>query len=98
MAKRFNDSQKVGDILKNFVADTPFEQGINQVLVEETWSEIMGNGIKNYTTNVTLKKSKLYISLSSSVVREELSYGKEKIIKMLNEALGKEIITELILR
>ena len=98
MSKRFKDSQKVGDIIKNFVTDSPFEQGINQVLVKETWTSIMGNGIDNYTTDITLKKNKLFVSLSSSVVREELSYGKEKIITMLNEALGKEIISELILR
>jgi hypothetical protein len=38
------------------------------------------------------------VQLSSSVLREELSYGKEKIIKMLNEELGKDIVKKLILR
>jgi hypothetical protein len=38
------------------------------------------------------------VQLSSSVLREELSYGKEKIINMLNEELGKTIIKKLILR
>jgi hypothetical protein len=36
--------------------------------------------------------------LSSSVLREELSYGKEKIIAMLNEAIGKNVIKKLVLR
>jgi hypothetical protein len=40
----------------------------------------------------------LYIQLSSSVLREELSYGKERIVKILNEALSKELITKLVLR
>ncbi len=98
MSKRFRDNQKIGDIIKDIVTNTPLENGINQVLIEETWYAVMGNGIKNYTTNVTLKKDKLTISLSSSVVREELSYGKTKIIQLLNESLQKEIVTELILR
>ena len=58
----------------------------------------MGNGVNNYTTDVKLERDTLYIQLSSSVLREELSYGKEKIIKMLNDELGKEIIKKLILR
>jgi len=58
----------------------------------------MGNGVNNYTTAIQLERETLYIQLSSSVLREELSYGKEKIIRMLNESLGKEIIKKLVLR
>jgi len=35
--------------------------------------------------------------LSSSVLREELSYGKEKIIEMMNDALGTQEIKKLLL-
>jgi hypothetical protein len=31
-------------------------------------------------------------------LREELSYGKQKIITMINEELRKEVVTALILR
>jgi hypothetical protein len=31
-------------------------------------------------------------------LRQELSYGKEKIQKILNEELGEEYITEVIIR
>jgi hypothetical protein len=30
-------------------------------------------------------------------LREELSYGKEKIIKMINEEIGDEVISKLML-
>jgi hypothetical protein len=45
-----------------------------------------------------LSNKTLFISLSSAVLREELSYGKSKIIQMMNEALGKELITKIVLR
>jgi len=54
--------------------------------------------VNTYTTRVELKDDILYVSLSSSVLREELSLGKTKIIKILNEALGKELIKKLVLR
>ena len=59
---------------------------------------MMGHGVNNYTTNVQLKGTTLYVQLSSSVLREELSYGNQKIISMLNESLGKELIKKLVLR
>jgi len=36
--------------------------------------------------------------LSSSVLREELSYGKEKIIRNLNEEMNQELVRKLVLR
>ena len=66
--------------------------------VKELWFDLLGNGVANYTTNVILKNDTLHVTLSSSVLREELTYGKEKIIAMLNEGLGKELIKKLVLR
>lgn len=58
----------------------------------------MGNGVNNYTTAIELRNDTLFVSLSSSVLREELSLGKSKIIKLLNEELGKDLITKIVLR
>lgn len=68
------------------------------ISVESAWKNLMGNGVNSYTRNVTLRGNKLYVELTSSVLREELHYGKEKIIRMLNEELGRDIIQEVILR
>jgi hypothetical protein len=51
--------------------------------------------VVSYTQEVTLKGTTLYVKLNSSVLREELSYGKEKIRAMMNEALGKEEIKKI---
>ena len=47
---------------------------------------------------LNLKNGTLYIKLKSSALREELSYGKEKIIKLLNEKLKKDLIKKIVLR
>ena len=74
------------------------QPGLDKVNVREAWANLMGDGVNNYTTAIELKYDILYVKLSSSVLREELSYGNEKIIKMLNEAIGKEVIKKLVLR
>lgn len=98
MAKRNNEHISIADALKEFVETNKLEKGLNKVNVADAWANLMGNGVNNYTTAVNLERDTLYVQLSSSVLREELSYGKEKIITMLNEALGKEIIKKLVLR
>lgn len=98
MAKRNNEHLSISDILKEFVDNNHLQKGLDKVNVQDAWKQMMGNGINNYTTAIQLENDTLYIQLSSSVLREELSYGKEKIIAMLNESLGKEVIKKLVLR
>jgi hypothetical protein len=98
MAKRNNENISISDALKEFVETNKLEKGLDKVNVEDAWKRLMGNGVNNYTTAVKLERDTLYIQLSSSVLREELSYGKQKIINMLNEEIGKEIIKKLVLR
>jgi hypothetical protein len=54
--------------------------------------------VNTYTKEVILKGSTLYVTLTSSVLREELSHGKQKIIIMLNDELRKDVVKELVLR
>lgn len=98
MAKRNNDNISIGDALQEFVQKNKLQKGLDKVHVKDVWNAQMGPAIAKYTSGIKLENSTLYIQLTSSVLREELSYGKEKIIKMLNEELGRELITKLVLR
>lgn len=98
MAKRRNEYHSLSDALKEFINENRLEKGLEKIDARDAWINLMGNGVNNYTTDIQLKGDTLYVALSSSVLREELSYGKEKIVKMLNEELGREIVKKIILR
>jgi hypothetical protein len=98
MAKRLNNESSIGDVLKEIIQSNKLQPGMDQVSVKEAWVSLMGNGVNSYTKNVTLKGSTLYVELNSSVLREELSHGKSKIIAMINEELRRDIVKDVILR
>jgi hypothetical protein len=98
MAKRISNDSPIGDILNRIIKENKLESGLNQVSVADAWKNLMGNGVNTYTKNVALRNSTLYVELTSAVLREELSYGKDKIIKMINEELGREVIKDVVLR
>lgn len=98
MAKRLNNDSSIGDILKEIIEANKLDKGLNQISAADAWKNLMGNGVNNYTRNVLLKGSTLYVELTSSVLREELSYGKDKIIKMINEELGREVVKDVVLK
>lgn len=94
---RHNEENSIEELMKFFIKENNLTKGLRQVTIEELWVEQMGNGVANYTDKITLKGETLFVHLNSSVLREELSYGKDKIIKIMNEAFGEKIISKLIL-
>ena len=98
MAKRLSNDSPISDILKEIIQTNKLQPGIDQVAVKQAWASLMGNGVNSYTRNVALKGGTLYVELTSSVLRQELAYGKDKIIRMLNEELRREVVTDVVLR
>ena len=98
MAKRKNDNIPLSEALNDFIKKNKLQHGIDKVNAREAWVKLMGNGVNNYTTAIELRNETLYVSLSSSVLREELSHGKSKILDMLNEELGKNLVKKIVLR
>lgn len=104
MNKKFNPNSRIkeetsiSDVLKVFIQGNKLEAGIDKLNVKEAWINLLGPGIANYTLDVVLKNNTLYVALSSAVLREELSYGKDKIIKMINEELRREVVKDIVLR
>ena len=98
MAKRLSNESTIGLVINEIIQVNKLQGGINEVAVKDAWKNLMGNGVNTYTKNVLLKGATLYVELTSSVLREELHYGKDKIIKMINEELKRDVVKEVVLR
>lgn len=96
--KRKSNEASLGEIIREMIEQNRWQKGLNEVNVKQAWGEIMGNGVLAYTNGILFKNGVLYVQLTSSVLREELSYGRTKIVQMLNEHLGSDIVKDVQLR
>jgi len=71
------------------------EQKVSETDILKAWIKSMGAFVAGNTTKVEFYKSKATFFLKSSVMRNEFSMEKEKIIENLNTELGSTIITEV---
>ena len=94
-SQRYNSAISLQDVLKLILDENNLTKGLNKIKIKEIWADQMGNGVNRYTEKISLSGQTLTIELTSSVLREELSYSKEKIIQMLNESLGAELISTI---
>ena len=94
---RRGEIKKISKVLDDVISQKHFKIGIDNVRVQDAWVKTMGENIQKYTYNVKYKKGILYIKLKSSVLKEELIFEKNKVIKLINEELGKEYVKDLVL-
>ncbi len=93
--KRTNDQslkQAIDQMLKTFHLD----QKVNETRVINSWEAVMGKSVSNRTTQIYMRNKKLFINLNSASLREELQHAREKIIKLLNEEAGQEVVEEIV--
>jgi hypothetical protein len=71
---------------------------MDEMKLINSWEKVMGAVIVKYTRKIHIDNRVLYVELSSAALREELSYGKSKMIKLLNDEAGASVIDDVILR
>lgn len=97
LANDDDDYTPMSDIITNVIKRNRLEKGLHAVRAEDAWESVMGPAISKYTTDIKLDRDRLLVRISSSTLRQELDYGKQKIIALLNEELGGDYIKKLIL-
>ena len=94
MSKR-GELKNLSKIIEDVFSQKHFRIGIDNIKVQEAWVKTMGKNIQKYTYKVYYQKGILYVKLKSSVLKEELTFEKVKIIKLINNELGKEYIKDM---
>jgi hypothetical protein len=56
---------------------------------------LMGVAVANRTKEIRIQNRKLYLTIDSSVMREELLLGKKIIIDRLNDFAGQELVNDI---
>ena len=82
------------DMLREFRLKSP----LDETRIKMMWEKVMGKTVVTYTSNIAVRKNVLYLTILSAPLKQELSYGKDKIRKLLNEELGEEFIKEVVIR
>lgn len=94
MSKR-GELKNLSKIIEDVFSQKHFRIGIDNIKVQDAWVKTMGKNIQKYTYKVYYQKGILYVKLKSSVLKEELTFEKVKIIKLINNELGKEYIKDM---
>jgi len=86
------------DAITQFLKSSRLDSRIRSFRIEDVWEELMGKTIARYTDKIQIVQGTLFITTSVAPLRNELLFQKNQIRQRVNEALGENVISEVVIR
>ena len=93
---RFKESHSVRSIIQKISCNKLLIGGLSKVFLNKVWSNVIGENVSQYTENIYIKDNTLFLKINSSVLKQELSYGIDKIIENFNKEVGSDEIKKIV--
>ena len=91
------DVKPLSDLIKEFYEQHRGSDYLDEIKLINTWPKVVGPFIASHTIDLSIKNHKLFVRVDSDALRNELGYSKSLLMKNLNEMVGQEVITEIVL-
>ena len=93
---RLKQANSVKSISQKMTSNKFFGDGLRKVFIKKIWLNVMGKNVSQYTENIYIKNNTLFLKINSSALKQELSYGKDKIIDNFNNEIGSDEIKKIV--
>ena len=87
--------QSVGDVLRDLLEQTSLQSRMDELKAADLWKHIIGNQIAGLTGKPNVKKGVMSVGVPNASLRNELYINRSQLKNMINEKIGKEVITEI---
>ena len=86
------------ELLKKMSNKPKLKKKLDGVEVLDQFDKILGSNLRKYVIDKYFNNGVIYISLSSSVLRNELFMQKAGLISSVNQNIGKKLVKDIILK
>ena len=98
MSVKKNNESTLKQAIEEMMRTSKLQGKLDEVKLLNGWEKVMGSVISKYTQKIHIENRVLFIEIKSAALREELSYGRAKMVKLLNEEAGGNVIDDIVLR
>ena len=85
----------LGDAISLFLQKNGLSAEVKIQQLRQEWGSIMGQAVAAHTEKIWFAQGTLFIKISSSIWRQELTMAKKEIRSVVNKALGQELVQEV---
>ena len=95
---RKSNTQPLKSAIEAYLKALKIDKKLKEVGLLKQWEDLMGTSIASATRNIFIRDGVLYVYLNSAIVRNELHYVRETIVRSMNKRAGENLIKEIVLK
>ena len=88
-------AQSIGDLLADFIRGTEAETTLLERKIPQVWSELMGDGVVQFTGEMEVKNGTLFVHIHSAALRQQLFEQRHTIVQRLNDKVGGTVVKDI---
>lgn len=92
------EAQTIGQIVEHFMQQERLDTRLDELRASTLWPQVVGQGINRYTASRSVAGGVMTVHITSAPLRNELMLMRSSIIQRINDALGREVIHEIVFR
>ena len=93
---RRSKPESIKDILQRFLREQGLETPLNEYRAIKVWPEVAGPAIARLTGDVSFRGGTLYVKITRPALRQDLSLGRTQLIKKVNDAVGAQVVQNIV--
>lgn len=90
-----SEPQSIEQILRQAIAASNLSENFDRQRASALWAETVGPEIASRTTRRYVDGSVLHVFISSAALKNELMFHRSRLVRLLNEAVGAEALTDI---
>lgn len=92
------EAKNIGQIINEVLRKENLDVALDEHRANALWPQIVGDGINRYTISRSVRDGVMTVRLSSASLANELMLIRASLIQRINEALGRDIIRDIIFK
>lgn len=90
-----HEPHSVGEVLRNLLEESSLQDRMDELKAASMWPTIVGKQLAEFTGRPSVKKGIMTIGVPNASLRNELMMNRSRLREIINNHLGKEVITEI---
>jgi predicted nucleic acid-binding Zn ribbon protein len=96
--ERKSNSANMKTLIDKLIRSYGLESKMQELDVMSEWENIVGKMIARHTKDIQIRNKILYITLDSAPLKHELLMNKTRIIELVNEKSGKQLVEDVFIK